>query len=114
MAHAGWWGVYVSIPNPVLNVFPPLLFRGEFTVVVVSLALFLTPSVCPLVRCRLFFQGLLDFAFGPQFGKSGYPDHFYASYTVLLPTATTTVSSGWTPVERVVFSFRVSGKYIHA
>eukprot|EP00903_Cladosiphon_okamuranus_P006180 g6077.t1 len=29
-------------------------------------------------------EGLIDFAFGPLFGVSGYPDYFYVSYSVLL------------------------------
>ncbi|CAM9310804.1 unnamed protein product [Pylaiella littoralis] len=31
-----------------------------------------------------FEEGLLDFAFGPLFGQSDYPDYFYTSYTVRL------------------------------
>ena len=31
-----------------------------------------------------FLQGLLDFAFGPMFGVSGYPDNFYVSYSCQL------------------------------
>lgn len=43
-------------------------------------------SLSPLLpsSCLFRYQGLLDFAFGPLFGVTGYPSYFYLSYTCQL------------------------------
>eukprot|EP00903_Cladosiphon_okamuranus_P010393 g9831.t1 len=46
-----------------------------------------TDTVVDIEELDLFLayeEGLMDFAFGPMFGVSGYPDYFYVSYTILL------------------------------